>query len=665
MRWSMDTHKYMSEITRKALQIISAHKLTSESDNQNIKMVERELEEAGVYKTGGGEGRIRRALFTYFKSYYCLDDNENLTEIGKAFINYKITLQEFCFYYILNYKFKENSAEYYPAHLILTCIKKLTDTDAAQNYLSAYDFQRLTECNSLDDLNDEFINGLIKARNESIPEIDERSIGFDVWTKMLTNAGILVKTDEKVLKVMNWPLVNWILDSYSNDLKCIKGKIATGVLVFLPKPILANREYCEKSYTFESKALQAYLFDNIDNDIISKYIFRAAVGSFSEMMEDLCLKSEHKGFYSCFAGLERLVGYSLLSDEDIRIKNLGSVLTSVSLTQEEIEKWKNQERALSSDKSGENIILYGVPGAGKSWTIEHDYGVNENNSERVVFHPDYTYAEFVGQILPKLIKTETGEKKVSYDFVPGPFTKLLKRAYALDNNGEMLFLVIEEINRGNAPAIFGDIFQLLDRVDSLDEKMNPQRLPKGTSVYSITNADMAKEIYGDEKKRIRIPANVTIIATMNTSDQNVFTLDTAFQRRWKMRLIENDFEKVDNTLVIAGTAVSWKVFGTEVNKIILDQNNKMASLEDKRLGTHFVTETELNTIEDFAYKVLKYLWDDAFKYDRSPVFNTEVYSSLDQIIKVFINAGTNEKLNVFNADLRKELVEQSAKLSGS
>ena len=189
MRWYMDIHKFMSETTRKALQIIKKYNLTSDSDNQNIKIAEREFEKAGVYKTGSGEGKTRRNLFTYFKAYDCIDENEELTEIGRAFADCKITLQEFCFYYVLNYRFVDNGVDYYPAQLILTCLQKLTEKDSAQGYLTVNDFSKLTECNSLDDLDDDFINGLIKARSEDLPPIKERSVGFDVWGNMFRTSG--------------------------------------------------------------------------------------------------------------------------------------------------------------------------------------------------------------------------------------------------------------------------------------------------------------------------------------------------------------------------------------------------------------------------------------------------------------------------------------------
>lgn len=178
------------------------------------------------------------------------------------------------------------------------------------------------------------------------------------------------------------------------------------------------------------------------------------------------------------------------------------------------------------EKGGENVILYGVPGSGKSYKIKMEYCKDPHYMERIVFHPDYTYSDFIGQILPKV-----ENEKVRYEFIPGPFTKIMAKAW--NDPAHKYYLVIEELNRGNAPAIFGDIFQLLDRN------------PDGWGTYSIYNADMSHVIFPQEEEiSIKIPSNLSIIATMNTSDQNVFTLDNAFQRRWKMRLIHNSFKKM-------------------------------------------------------------------------------------------------------------------------
>lgn len=275
----------------------------------------------------------------------------------------------------------------------------------------------------------------------------------------------------------------------------------------------------------------------------------------------------------------------------------------------------------NSSGVGANILFYGVPGAGKSYEI--DQMIVQERSERVVFHPDYTYSDFVGQILPRIIKKEgETEGKLRYVFEPGPFTKMLKKAHDDPNN--MYFLVIEEINRGNAPAIFGDIFQLLDRNDD------------GSGKYHISNYDMAKVVYGDEHEDeiIKMPANLTLLATMNTSDQNVFTLDTAFQRRWEMHLIKNDVYKADYAgEKIGGSEISWGKFADVTNMEIIRFVEETGSSEDKRLGAYFARLSEL-TKEKFPEKVLKYLWDDAFKMDHYTYFNENI-SSVDEIIDVF------------------------------
>lgn len=318
--------------------------------------------------------------------------------------------------------------------------------------------------------------------------------------------------------------------------------------------------------------------------------------------------------------------------------------------------------------TGENILLYGVPGSGKSWTIQHEYCDDEKCMERLVFHPDYMYSDFVGQILPVVKKDDEGKEKVRYEFKPGPFTKILKKAY--EDPEKSYYLVIEEINRGNAPAIFGEIFQLLDRMDE-----DKDGYKKGTSEYGITNENIALEVYGDSDTKVRIPSNLSILGTMNTSDQNVFTLDTAFQRRWIMRMIKNSFANhkyADKNIL--DTNVSWKQFCEAINEEILRRNN-VTSSEDKRLGAYFVSADDLICVEvqddatekqkieakhknaRFAEKVIKYLWDDAFKFSHPDTFDTRRYKSLEKIIDVFNSSTKDARFNVFHDNLRKLIIE--------
>lgn len=335
----------------------------------------------------------------------------------------------------------------------------------------------------------------------------------------------------------------------------------------------------------------------------------------------------------------------------VEINMLQGQVGKINEGQEDMKEEKLPPDESLRKRGGVNVLLYGVPGCGKSFTIMDKYCKDANAIERVVFHPDYTYGDFVGQILP-LTDSETG--KIRYEFSPGPFTRILSDAY---NNPENKYcLIVEEINRGNAPAIFGDVFQLLDR----DEN--------GNSAYEITNADVADKIYisGEKTKKIKLPSNLFIFATMNTSDQNVFTLDTAFQRRWNMRMVENNvFKSKIAQSHILDTNIKWAKFADTINSLIITKNVGMTSSEDKRLGAYFVTENDLHFFttadgisqeeaddrnQNFPEKVLKYLWDDAFKFTRDEVFKSD-YNSLEKLINAFETAQGDKRFSIFVDDI--------------
>lgn len=336
-----------------------------------------------------------------------------------------------------------------------------------------------------------------------------------------------------------------------------------------------------------------------------------------------------------------------------------------------IENETNISPTATPFTSPEQIIFYGVPGSGKSHEIKHkleeEYKIPEEKQdlfvERTVFHPEYTNADFIGQIMPKLVHGKT-----DFVFKPGPFTSILKKALCDSQNRYVL--IIEEINRGNVAAIFGELFQLLDRIDaaskttSHDDSLNTYG--KGWSEYFVMNSEInnyirdsddtfdgkALDINGihfSANTGIRLPPNLSILATMNTSDQNVFTLDNAFQRRWDMKLIENVFRDTEeetnqrNAFVDSAKQITWEKFQTAINIKIgkMSEDAGLSSMEDKRLGCWFV-KAEKTTEKDkdgkdiyiirnelFAEKVLKYLWDDAFKFCREKVFNG--YTNLESL----------------------------------
>jgi hypothetical protein len=288
-------------------------------------------------------------------------------------------------------------------------------------------------------------------------------------------------------------------------------------------------------------------------------------------------------------------------------------------------------------------VYYGAPGTGKSYKIKHEVIPSGVEPYRVTFYSDFYYSDFVGGLRPK-----NSEMGIEYAFEAGPFAKALR-----DSFFKPTYLIIEEINRGNAAAIFGDIFQLLDR-------------ERGRSEYSITNHDLyqylvEEGVWGLEKDKVYLPSNLNILCTMNTADQNVFVLDTAFKRRFKMEYVPIDFNvyyesnnpdngvktkcKVyldNNSEVFNGEGYNedlsvvlapvfeivkknvgepkrnWPTFASFVNAKI-DEINKVEQKisEDKKLGPFFVGAEELEDRKSFADKVLYYLKQDVFKYEDS------------------------------------------------
>lgn len=358
--------------------------------------------------------------------------------------------------------------------------------------------------------------------------------------------------------------------------------------------------------------------------------------------------------------------YNLAMDEKYLRK---TQLQNIQADKELIKKYLSAVSPTATPfTSPEQIIYYGVPGSGKSREIkrklETEYKIPEQNQdvfvERTVFHPEYTNADFIGQIMPKLVQGKT-----DFVFKPGPFTSILKKAFCDSQNRYVL--IIEEINRGNAAAIFGELFQLLDRIEDESKTTSHEgslnTFGKGWSEYFVMNSEInnyirdtddtfdgrALDINGihfSANTGIRLPPNLSILATMNTSDQNVFTLDNAFQRRWDMKLIENVFGDTEeetnqrNAFIDSAKQISWEKFQKAINIKIgkMSEEAGLSSMEDKRLGSWFVKAVKqgddyIISKDLFAEKVLKYLWDDAFKFCREKVFNG--YTNLESLTRDF------------------------------
>ena len=369
----------------------------------------------------------------------------------------------------------------------------------------------------------------------------------------------------------------------------------------------------------------------------------------------------HSDDFSSYS--ERVENFLALTQIKVSFEDKNEIETKI-----ENENETNISLSATPFTSPEQIIFYGVPGSGKSHEIKHkletEYEIPEQQQdvfvERTVFHPEYTNADFIGQIMPKLVQGKT-----DFVFKPGPFTSILKKALCDSQNRYVL--IIEEINRGNAAAIFGELFQLLDRIDDESKKTSHEKelntYGKGWSEYFVMNSEInnyirdsddafdgkALDINGihfSANTGIRLPPNLSILATMNTSDQNVFTLDNAFQRRWDMKLIENVFGNTEeetnqrNAFVDSAKQITWEKFQTAINIKIgkMSEDAGLSSMEDKRLGCWFVKAVKqgndyIISKDLFAEKVLKYLWDDAFKFCREKVFNG--YTNLENLTRDF------------------------------
>lgn len=374
--------------------------------------------------------------------------------------------------------------------------------------------------------------------------------------------------------------------------------------------------------------------------------------------------------------------------DDYNKKILLSILKDVNELRDSLQKIGSDEKADSINNTlteiGYNKIYYGIPGCGKSNYVEKTVlgGVDKiNNVFRTTFYLDYSNSDFIGQIYPVI----NDDGKVTYEPIPGPFTKALERA--LTNKNEMIYLVIEEINRGNAAAIFGDVFQLLDRL-----KEDRDGRVVGDSEYPISNVFIEDYL----KKRgvaytpgnIYIPHNLTVLATMNTSDQNVFPLDTAFKRRWGKQKVTNNWAEVGEikNMYVPYTDVTWETFATIINKemVSISARNDAPISEDKQMGAYFANETMLtkepnskdkDKIDNFANNVLDYLFTDVTKFDHKILFDEHIYTSDDVYNRVeaykkkFIgktdgvdsdNTTSQSILSeIFSKDISAELIENA------
>lgn len=281
-------------------------------------------------------------------------------------------------------------------------------------------------------------------------------------------------------------------------------------------------------------------------------------------------------------------------------------------------------------------IYYGAPGTGKSYKI-NEITKSTKNFTRTTFHPDSDYSTFVGCYKPTMEPTGTivggkEQTKISYSYVAQAFLQAYTAAWK--NTSEPYYLIIEEINRGNCAQIFGDLFQLLDR----DENgMSSYGITPDKDIANYLRKEFAKsEIENTDIKNgntMMLPSNLYILATMNTSDQSLFPIDSAFKRRWDWEYVPIEDAGKKHYIKVGNKKYDWWTFIDTINNSI----DHITGSEDKKMGYWFVkpqnNDREI-TAKQFVGKVLFYLWNDVYK---------DYFDMSQCIFKIKNEDGTDEK----------------------
>ena len=495
--------------------------------------------------------------------------------------------------------------------------------------------------------------------HDSYIEKERRDLSGQYYTDSAANAMATVQTKPlftTISKIINW--ANKIeIDSYSDNKIILKKQELEITIIQLEKLAeVFKPKYLTKSNNdsiIENKSLRQIVFESFKycikrygQDIVLKnydlketkienrifrglsldeyFGFETLIGLFDSEQNSDTLKS---------SGTQRFNNekINILGNPDsyfttqwnsvengrgLTLSNFNLLLKNISNAKLKIIKENDLYKLINSNTSPiskvENIIFYGAPGTGKSYRVDNIIkGLDSIFYERITFHPEFDNSSFLGSYKPKNEKIN-GIDEIKYKFVPQVFTNIYVRAWNdLDNQ---YYLAIEEINRGNCAEIFGDIFQLLDRNNN----------------YTISPSQELKEFledkFGQEHQGIinglKLPPNLTILATMNTSDQSLFPMDSAFKRRWDWEYIPICYDDISenesfkySVIIDESTTFKWVDFIKNVNaKIKANPNLGM----DKCIGNYFIKSVNSEiTLKEFVNKAIFYLWNDVFKDEDS------------------------------------------------
>ncbi len=538
----------------------------------------------------------------------------------------------------------------------------------AGDRISRYSFKREMEIlmNGTSMMAEDEPHGYTEATNERTPYNKSklpRYFGFIKLTKSKTSrysdltltkrgkvlASIIEQGDDycrilpnKVNVFMKLIIESVLYDSFG---KCNDGVEESKSDVEPPKALIKSiyllGEITPEEFVYITWGLNAGWFDSFDSSILEVKRLREEMIDPTPYLVDKIEELGMQNFVSDNKLIDFFVKIRLLiieNREGHKYIKFNSVL---------FDNYKNEIQQMNPVYRPLQLVLSGVPGTGKSHYVENSIlgGVyDSNNVFRTIIHPDYSYSDFVGYIKP----SSTGDT-IHYEFYPGPFTKAITKA--ISNEKVNVYLIIEEMNRGNIASIMGDTFQLLDRVDDF------LNLTHGWSQYPIENKDIYEYVKSNAGvslsgkfpvNRILLPSNLHIIGTMNTADQNVFVIDTAFRRRFRNLYMQIDYsmietpdsylselDRISNLNVFNGIeGNTWSSFSKMINKKIDDTNKEFSCIpEDKKLAPYFIDLSDLKDKRSFSDKVLFYLKNDVFKYTEN------VMSESYQVIyeKIVIN----------------------------
>lgn len=343
-------------------------------------------------------------------------------------------------------------------------------------------------------------------------------------------------------------------------------------------------------------------------------------------------------------------------------------------------------------------IIFGSPGTGKSYLIDTkiipslniDKNKNPENIIKTVFHPEYTYSDFIGKLLPI---TRSG--KVEYSFYEGHFLRALGQAYknyikAHDKYGKLIegsevgnvALVIDEINRGNSSSIFGSVFQLLDRDESgwssYNINIDGVAFIKILEIIGVTFSydnrgdvdeyklkphDGVKKLETLQEKisflqfdlvnrTIKIPPNLSIVATMNTSDSSIYYMDSAFKRRWDWEFIDIDSKSIAVDGIAFKNESEWVGFVGKLNEFIRSNHRYIRGIEDKQIGKYFIKGCPISKAS-IQSKLMFFLWDSVFSRDKKPLSNLLYLGDVDQSNKLVTFGDFAKQVDVFIEKIKK------------